>query len=158
MNAVIPSPSVTSAPSWLHRALRHRSFVIGAVLSLLLLLAAALSLVWTPWSPYEMDLASKLQSPTGTHWLGTDTIGRDIFSRLIYGAQITIFVALASSILSFSLGSFLGFLAAVRGGWVDQVLSRIVDLVMAVPSLIVALVMLSVLPLNNAPKPGMSPR
>ena len=68
--------------------------------------------------------------------------------RLIYGAQITIFVALASSVLSFSLGAFLGFLAAVEGGWVDQVLSRIVDLVMAVPSLIVALVVLSVLPLN----------
>ena len=83
MNAVIPSPSVTSAPSWLHRALRHRSFVIGAVLSLLLLLAAALSLVWTPWSPYEMDLASKLQPPTGTHWLGTDAFGRDVASLLL---------------------------------------------------------------------------
>ena len=101
-------------------------------------------------APYPIDstVGGVWDSPSATHWLGTDTIGRDILSRLIYGAQITIFVALASSILSFSLGSFLGFLAAVRGGWVDQVLSRIVDLVMAVPSLIVALVMLSVLPLN----------
>jgi len=101
-------------------------------------------------APYPIDstVGGVWDGPSAAHWLGTDTIGRDILSRLIYGAQITIFVALASSILSFSLGAFLGFLAAVRGGWVDQVLSRIVDLVMAVPSLIVALVMLSVLPLN----------
>jgi peptide/nickel transport system permease protein len=101
-------------------------------------------------APYPIDstVGGVWDSPSATHWLGTDTIGRDILSRLIYGAQITIFVALAASILSFSLGAFLGFLAAVSGGWVDQVLSRIVDLVMAIPSLIVALVMLSVLPLN----------
>ena len=89
MNAAIPPSSVTSGPGWLHRALRHRSFVIGAVLSLLLLLAAALSLVWTPWSPYEMDLANKLAGPSGTHWLGTDYLGRDMFSRIIGGACIS---------------------------------------------------------------------
>jgi peptide/nickel transport system permease protein len=101
-------------------------------------------------APYAIDAAvgGVWDAPSRAHWLGTDTIGRDILSRLIYGAQITIFVALAASVLAFSLGAFLGFLAAVRGGWVDQVLSRLVDLVMAVPSLIVALVMLSVLPLN----------
>lgn len=101
-------------------------------------------------APYAIDDVSggQWEAPSAQFWLGTDTIGRDILSRLIYGAQITIFVALASSVVAFSLGAFLGFLAAVKGGWIDQVLSRIVDLVMAVPSLIVALVMLSVLPLN----------
>jgi peptide/nickel transport system permease protein len=88
------------------------------------------------------------EGPSATHWLGTDTIGRDILSRMIHGGQITIFVALASSLLSFGLGSFLGFLATVRGGWVDQALSRLVDVLMAVPSLIVALVVLSVLPIS----------
>lgn len=107
--------------------------------------------IFAPWlAPYTIDstVGGVWDNPSATHLLGTDTIGRDILSRLIYGAQITIFVALAASILSFSLGSFLGFLAAVRGGWIDQFLSRLVDLVMAIPSLIVALVMLSVLPLN----------
>lgn len=101
-------------------------------------------------APYPIDAAvgGVWEGPSAAHWLGTDTIGRDILSRLIYGAQVTIFVALAASILSFSLGAFLGFLAAVSGGWVDQILSRLVDLVMAIPSLIVALVLLSVLPLN----------
>lgn len=88
------------------------------------------------------------EGPSAEHWLGTDSIGRDIVSRLIYGGQITIFVALASSVLAFSLGSFLGFMAAVKGGWIDQVMSHIVDLIMAIPSLIVALVILSVLPLS----------
>lgn len=101
-------------------------------------------------APYAIDstVGGVWDSPSATHLLGTDTIGRDILSRLIYGAQITIFVALCASVLSFSLGTFLGFVAAVRGGWVDQFLSRLVDLVIAIPSLIVALVLLSVLPLN----------
>ncbi len=98
--------------------------------------------------PHRQFGGWRLGRASAQYWLGTDTIGRDILSRLIYGAQVTIFVALASSVLAFSLGAFLGFLAAVKGGWVDQLLSRAVDLVMAVPSLIVALVMLSVLPLN----------
>ena len=107
--------------------------------------------VFAQWlAPYEISstVGGVWDGPSATHWLGTDTIGRDIVSRLIYGAQITIFVALAASVLSFSMGAFLGFLAAVKGGWIDQLLSRMVDLMMAIPSLIVALVLLSVLPLN----------
>ncbi|MFT4150543.1 MAG: ABC transporter permease [Paracoccaceae bacterium] len=107
--------------------------------------------IFAQWiAPYPLDAAvgGVWEPPSSQYWLGTDTIGRDILSRLMYGAQITIFVALASSVLAFSLGAFFGFLAAVKGGWTDQILSRIVDLMMAIPSLIVALVVLSVLPLN----------
>ena len=89
---------------------------------------------WEPWS--------------GKHLLGTDSIGRDLLSRMIYGGQTTIFVATAGTILSFTLGASLGLLAAVKGGWVDQVLSRFVDLVMSIPSLISALVVLSVMPVT----------
>jgi peptide/nickel transport system permease protein len=110
-----------------------------------------LSAVLAPWiAPYPIDAAvgGVWEGPSARFWLGTDTIGRDILSRLIYGGSVTIFVALVSSLLSFSMGAFFGFLAATRGGWVDTGLSRLVDLMMAVPSLIVALVVLSVLPLN----------
>ncbi|MDQ2067333.1 ABC transporter permease [Xinfangfangia sp. CPCC 101601] len=103
---------------------------------------------WIAPYPINDPVGGVWEAPSAQFWLGTDTIGRDILSRLIYGAQVTIFVALAASILSFALGTFLGFTAAVSGGWLDQALSRSVDLMMAIPSLIVALVLLSVLPLN----------
>ena len=123
------------------------SALIGLVLTGTFLFVAVFAPFIAPY-PINAPMGGVWEAPSAAFWLGTDTIGRDILSRLIYGAQITIFVALASSILSFSLGAFLGFLAAVRGGWIDQILSRVVDLVMAIPSLIVALVLLTVLPLN----------
>ena len=123
------------------------SALIGLVLTGTFLFVAVFASFIAPY-PINAPVGGVWEAPSAAFWLGTDTIGRDILSRLIYGAQITIFVALASSILSFSLGAFLGFLAAVRGGWIDQILSRVVDLVMAIPSLIVALVLLTVLPLN----------
>ena len=123
------------------------SAMIGLVLTGAFLFIALFA-QWIAPYPIDTSVGGVWEGPSAAYWLGTDTIGRDIVSRLIYGAQVTIFVALASSILAFSLGSFLGFLAAVRGGWIDLGLSRAVDLVMAVPSLIVALVLLSVLPLS----------
>ncbi|WP_323006126.1 ABC transporter permease [Pseudorhodobacter sp.] len=85
---------------------------------------------------------------SAAHWLGTDTIGRDLLSRMIFGGQTTIFVATMATLISFGLGSVLGFFAAVKGGWVDQTLSRMVDLMMSIPSLISALVVLSVMPVT----------
>ena len=82
------------------------------------------------------------------HLLGTDNIGRDLLTRMIYGGQTTIWIATAATALSFTTGSILGFVAAVLGGWVDQTLSRFVDLVMSLPTLIFALVVLSVMPVT----------
>ncbi len=86
------------------------------------------------------------EPPSWAFPLGTDNIGRDLLSRLIWGAQITIFIAATATILSFGIGVTLGFFAAIMRGWVDQVLSRLIDLLMAIPTLIFALVVLSVLP------------
>jgi len=77
-------------------------------------------------------------------WLGTDNLGRDMFSRLIYGARNTLGIAFVTCLLAFALGGILGLLAALRGGWVDQVLSRLIDILMAIPQLIFALLILSV--------------
>lgn len=123
------------------------SALIGLVLTGAFLFCAIFAQFIAPY-PVDAILGGVWEPPSATFLLGTDTIGRDILSRMIYGGQVTIFVAFAASVLSFGLGSFLGFLAAVRGGWIDQTLSRTVDLVMAIPSLIVALVVLSVLPIN----------
>ena len=83
--------------------------------------------------------------PSAEFWLGTDSLGRDMLSRLLHGAQTSIAIALAITLLSFTIGVTLGFFAAVIGGWTDQVLSRLVDVLMAFPTLILALLVLSVL-------------
>ncbi|MCB1311896.1 MAG: ABC transporter permease, partial [Sedimentitalea sp.] len=101
-------------------------------------------------APYGMaEVVGDVWEPSSREFLlGTDSIGRDLLSRMIYGGRTTIFIATAATLLSFFTGSILGFLAAVTGGWVDQVLSRFVDLIMSIPTLIFALVVLSVMPVT----------
>jgi len=107
--------------------------------------------IFAPWiAPYGMaEIVGDVWEPSSSkYWLGTDSIGRDLLTRMIYGGRTTIFIATVATILSFTTGAVLGFLAAVVGGWVDQLLSRFVDLIMAIPSLIFALVVLSVMPVT----------
>lgn len=101
-------------------------------------------------APYSMtEIVGDVWEPSSPeHWLGTDNIGRDLLTRMIYGGRTTIFIATAATILSFTLGSILGFTAAVVGGWIDQAMSRFVDLIMSIPTLIFALVVLSVMPVT----------
>jgi len=120
---------------------------IATVVLLVLLLAALLA----PWvAPYgENEIVGEFWEPfSARSWLGTDQLGRDLLTRLIYGAQNTFLIAGAATLLSFTMGSFLGFIAAVSHGWVDQLLSRLNDMMMAIPTLIFALVILSVMPSN----------
>lgn len=100
-----------------------------------------------PWiAPYSQSesVAGTWEPPSAMYWLGTDNIGRDILSRLIYGARMTVAVALATTLLSFFIGTVTGFLAAVGGKWIDMGLSRFVDVMLSIPLLIFALIILSV--------------
>lgn len=123
------------------------SALIGLVLTGSFFLAAILAPLIAPYGMAEV-VGDVWEPRSAEHWLGTDNIGRDLLSRMIYGGRTTIFIACLATILSFTLGSFLGFTAAVIGGWVDQVMSRLVDLIMSIPSLIFALVVLSVMPVT----------
>lgn len=101
---------------------------------------------FAPWiAPYgeSQSVGGTWLPPSEKNWLGTDNIGRDILSRLIYGARMTIVVALASTILSFAIGVVTGFLAAVGGKLIDMALSRLVDVMLSIPLLIFALIVLS---------------
>ncbi len=121
------------------------SALVGLLLTALFLFAA----LFAQWiAPYgNGEIVGEVWGPmSAAHPLGTDNLGRDLLSRMIYGARITIFIAVTATALSFILGSVLGFTAAVVGGWIDQTLSRFVDLLMSIPTLIFALVVLSVLP------------
>ncbi len=107
--------------------------------------------LFAPWiSPYGMaEIVGDVWEPASAQfWMGTDNLGRDLLSRMIHGARITIFIAAVATAFSFSMGSVLGFGAAVLGKLPDQLMSRGVDLLMSIPTLIFALVLLSVLPSN----------
>jgi len=145
MNAIaVPSAAALKVPGFWRRALRHRSFMLGGVLTLLLLLAAAVSLVWTPWSPYEMDMASKLKPPSGAHWLGTDTFGRDVASLLLVGARASILVGVIAVGIGLVVGTALGLLAAARRGWVEEAIMRLTDFSLAFPAILSAIMMTAV--------------
>jgi peptide/nickel transport system permease protein len=131
-------------PGLARRALAHRSFLIGGVLTLLLLLAAGLSLVWTPWSPYEVDMAAKLQAPGGQHWLGTDPFGRDVASLLLVGARNSILVGLIAVSIGLAVGTALGLLAAARGGWLEELIMRLADFTFAFPAILSAIMLTAV--------------
>lgn len=131
-------------PGFTRRALAHRSFLIGGVLTLLLLLAASLSLLWTPWSPYEVNMAAKLQAPNGLHWLGTDPFGRDVASLLLVGARNSILVGLIAVSIGLMVGTALGLLAAARGGWLEELIMRLADFTFAFPAILSAIMLTAV--------------
>ncbi|TIS25095.1 ABC transporter permease [Mesorhizobium sp.] len=122
--------------------------LIGIVLTTLFVLAAVLAPWIAPHGNVEIVSDVPWEPMSSVHLLGTDNLGRDLLSRMIYGARITLFIAVLATALSFSLGAILGFSAAVFGGWFDTMLSRLVDLLMSIPTLIMGLVVLSVLPSN----------
>ncbi len=122
--------------------------LLGLFFTSLFFLIAIFAPLIAPYGYDEVVSQGFWDPPTSEFLLGTDGIGRDLLSRMIYGLRTTIWIATLATILSFTLGSVLGFLAAVVGGWVDQALSRLVDLLMSIPSLIFALVILSITPIT----------
>jgi peptide/nickel transport system permease protein len=130
--------------SFWSRALRHKSFVVGGVLTLLLAAAALLSLVWTPYPYAEIDIPKKLQTPSAQHWLGTDSLGRDIVSQLLVGSQNSIVVGVIAVGIGLGVGVLLGCVAAARGGWLDELIMRASDFTFAFPALLTAIMLTAI--------------
>jgi peptide/nickel transport system permease protein len=128
----------------MRRALGHPSFAAGALLVALLVAAALLSLVWSPHPPAEIDIAHKLAPVSGTHWLGTDSLGRDIASQLLVGSQNSIVVGVVAVGIGLSLGVALGCLAAARRGWVEELVMRASDFTFAFPALLTAIMLTAI--------------
>jgi len=123
----------------------------SAALGLIVTAGFLLMAILAPWiAPYGVNqqIGDVWEPMSRQHWLGTDQLGRDLLTRMIWGGRNTIFIAAMATALAFSLGAVLGFMAAVHGGWVDQLLARFNDLVMSIPTLIFALVVLSVVPVT----------
>jgi peptide/nickel transport system permease protein len=130
--------------SFWSRAWRHKSFAVGAVLTLLLAAAALLSLVWTPYPYAEIDIPKKLQGPSAQHWLGTDSLGRDIVSQLLVGSQNSIVVGVIAVGIGLGVGVLLGCVAAARGGWLDELIMRASDFTFAFPALLTAIMLTAI--------------
>jgi peptide/nickel transport system permease protein len=123
----------------------HPSLAIGAVITLAITAVASLSFVWTPDDPTRMAIASRLLPPSAEHWFGTDHFGRDVLSMIMVGSRNSIAVALVAVGIGVGAGVPLGLFAAARGGWLDDVIMRINDLVFAFPALLLAIMITALL-------------
>ena len=131
--------------SWL-RLRRNPLTVIGLLIALVLLLMAAFAPLIAPHDPIAQDLTQRLLPPgTPGHWLGTDDFGRDIWTRIIYGSRITLYIVALVILTAPVAGLLIGTVAGYFGGWVDEILMRITDIFLAFPKLILALALVAVL-------------
>jgi len=132
---------------WLQwwRLRSNLSALFGLAVIVVILAAALLAPLLATHDIFEQDLAMRLLPPSAEHWLGTDELGRDVYSRLIYGARITLYIALLTTVIVAPIGLLAGTTAGYLGGWVDTVLMRIVDIFLAFPNLILALAFVAAL-------------
>ena len=124
---------------------RNYNLIIGCVITAFVLLLIVTGYFWTPFDPEAMSGSMKLRGPSLTHLLGTDNFGRDIFSRVLTGAGTTLFIAASTVAIGLVLGTLVGALTGYYGGWVDEVLMRVNDVITAFPSILLALVLISLL-------------
>ena len=130
---------------------KHRMALIGAIgISLLLLFIVIGSIVVPESGANNIDLYNRLVGPSAIHWFGTDSTGRDVFNRIIYGGQISIFIGVLAVVLEVTLGTVIGGMAAYFGGWVDAILMRFTEAMLAIPSLFLLIVLAKFLG-QNAP-------
>ena len=122
--------------------------MVGFGICIVLVMVAVLSAHVAPWDPFEVNTSAMLEAPSFQHWLGTDDLGRDELSRLIYGARVSMVVGVGSVIIATIAGVFFGLITGYFGGWLDSVLSRTMDILMAFPGLVLALIISALIGAN----------
>lgn len=126
------------------RYLKNKNFCVGFIIVVFLILFMLVSLVYTPYPPDKMDTIHAFEKISSNHLLGTDNFGRDILSRLMVGSQTTFFVGIGTVLIGLSIGLLLGAVAGYFGGWIDEIVMRLMDAKMAFPGIILALVLITV--------------
>ncbi len=134
-------PAARRLRPWYH----NHSLVLGLVIVGIMLLLAILAPVLTPYDPIQQDLQHTLQPPSSAHWLGTDKLGRDVLARLLYGARVDLRIGFLAVLIPFVVGSVLGAIAGYFGGWLDNVIMRVVDVFYAFPLFILVIALVFVL-------------
>ncbi|CAM3082567.1 nickel transporter permease [Paenibacillus sediminis] len=124
---------------------KNKNAVIGCVLIIVFMIIAIIAPFIAPFDYKEQALLERLKPPSSTHWFGTDDLGRDLFSRTIYGARISLWVGFFSVIGSIIFGTILGVLAGYYGKWIDMIISRLFDILLAFPSILLAIAIVAIL-------------
>lgn len=127
------------------RVLGNPSAVIGLAIMALLLICAAFAPAIAPHDPYAVDPINRLKPPSAEHWFGTDEIGRDLFSRIIYGSRYFVLIAVVTASISATAGTIIGLLAGAGSQMLDNVLMRIIDVLLAFPYIMMVLVVVAIL-------------
>ncbi|MCG1020105.1 oligopeptide ABC transporter permease [Sutcliffiella horikoshii] len=143
------NPNVKKNPDTLtkitiNKFMKNKLAVIGAVMLFIIITLALLAPWITQFEPQKQSLLNKLQSPGGEHWLGTDRFGRDVFSRILFGARISLLVGFASVAGSITIGTVIGAVAGYFGGKVDAVLMRIVDVIISIPTIFLLITLVTI--------------
>ena len=125
-----------------YRFRKNRMAMIGAATVIIMVFVAIFAKWISPYDPYAVDLLKQFQPPSSRHILGTDIYGRDMLSRIIYGTRISLIIGLIPTLISMTIGSVLGIVSGYYGGKIDTVIMRIADMVMAFPSLLLAMVVM----------------
>lgn len=132
--------------TWMDKVRRlireNKLAAVSAVIIILFILAAIFAPVVAPYDPAKQDLVNRLQLPSAKHWLGTDELGRDVLSRIIYGARVSLVIGLVPTAISMTIGTILGLMAGYMGKTVDFIIMRFADIMLAFPSLLLAMVIM----------------
>lgn len=121
---------------------QNKLAAVSAVVIVLFLLVAVFAPLIAPYGEAEQDALNRLQAPSAAHWFGTDELGRDVFSRVLYGSRLSLAIGILPSIVSLVIGIVAGLLAGYFGGWLDYVIMRIADVMLSIPSLLLAMVVM----------------
>ncbi|MCT6924951.1 MULTISPECIES: ABC transporter permease [Bacillales] len=124
---------------------KNKSALIGTAIVIFFILLAIIGPIFAPQGINDQNLSQRLLPPSSEFWFGTDDLGRDIFSRILHGARISLTVGFFAVILSATAGSFLGIIAGYYGRWIDTIISRIFDIMLAFPSILLAIAVVSIL-------------
>ena len=127
------------------RLVRNRAAAAGLVIVVVFVLVAVLADLLAPYDPYIGNLAERLRTPSASHWLGTDALGRDMLTRLMYGARTSLQIQVATIGLALFVGTFWGLVAGYFGGWVDDVSMRLIDVLLAFPGILLAITIVAIL-------------
>lgn len=140
-----PAAPRSTSREVLRALLQHKLAVFGLVVLALLVLAAVLGRALAPYAPNEVDVLGRLQPPSAEHWFGTDELGRDVLSRVVVAARVTLIVAVVSVGIALTVGVTLGLVAGFYGRWVDDVVMRAMDVLFAFPAILLAIAIVAVL-------------